>query len=58
MVALVNFDWWQFYKMEEFILSFSEQVPFIFLESGPSAWSKSAADQSIQKKGTRSDVNK
>lgn len=37
-------------------MSFRKQVPFIFLASGPPAWSQSAADSSIWEKGIRGDV--
>lgn len=42
--------------MDEWLLSFRKQVPFIFLASGPPDWSQSAADSSIWKKRICGDV--
>lgn len=55
-VPLASFDWLQCCEMNELLLSFRKRVPFIFLTSGPPAWSQSAADSSVWKKGVWGDA--
>lgn len=55
-VPLASFDWLQCWRMDELLPSFRKQVPFVFLASGPPAWSQSAADSSVWKKGICGDV--
>lgn len=55
-VPLASFDWLQHCEMDELLLSLRKQVPFIFLASGPTAWSQNAADSSVRKKGVCGDA--
>lgn len=55
-VPLASFDWLLCCERDELLLSCRKQVPFIFLASGPPAWSQSAAASSAWGKGRCGDV--
>lgn len=55
-LPFASFVWLQRCEMHELLLSFRKQVPFIFLTSSLPAWSQSAADSSVWKKGVCGDA--